>query len=89
MWELDALDGWDVTGIEAVVKAVAEVLGKKPRDVARPLYVAIAGSPTSIPLYDSMELLGRDLVRERLRNALDLAGAPTNREQDEWKAKLR
>jgi glutamyl-tRNA synthetase len=53
------------------------------------LYVAITGSPTSIPLYDSMELLGRDLVRERLRNALDLAGAPTNREQDEWKAKLR
>ena len=39
--------------------------------------MAITGSPTSIPLYDSMELLGRDLVRERLRNALDLVGAPS------------
>ena len=46
--------------------------GKKMRDVARPFYVAITGSPTSIPLYDSMELLGRDVVRERLRNALEL-----------------
>ena len=56
------------------------------REVARPFYVAITGSPTSIPLYDSMELLGRDMVRERLRNALDLVGAPSKREQDQWKA---
>ncbi|MGC1985236.1 MAG: hypothetical protein WA668_07600, partial [Candidatus Cybelea sp.] len=54
------------------------------RDVARPFYIAIAGSPTSIPLYDSMELLGRDMVRERLRNALDLLGAPSKRELEEW-----
>ncbi len=67
-----------VAGVEcgrrrvASCATVAEQLGKKPRDVARPFYVAITGSPTSIPLYDSMELLGRDVVRERLRNALDL-----------------
>jgi hypothetical protein len=32
-----------------------------------------------------MELLGRNVVRERLRNALDLLGAPSKREQEEWK----
>ena len=69
--ELDALPVWNSAGVESVVRGVAERLGKKPRDVARPFYVAITGSPTSIPLYDSMELLGRDVVRERLRNALD------------------
>jgi glutamyl-tRNA synthetase len=74
--ELDALPVWDATGIEAVLKRVAEALGKKTRDVARPFYVAISGSPTSIPLFDSMELLGRDLVRERLRAALALLGVP-------------
>ena len=36
----------------------------------RPFYVAIAGSPTALPLFDSMVLLGRDLTRERLRRAL-------------------
>jgi glutamyl-tRNA synthetase len=70
--EFDALPAWNAFGVETVLKSIAEKLGKKVRDVARPFYVAITGSPTSIPLYDSMELLGRDLVRERLRNALDL-----------------
>ncbi|MBV8345861.1 MAG: glutamate--tRNA ligase [Candidatus Eremiobacteraeota bacterium] len=72
--ELDALPVWDALGIEAVLKRIAETLGKKTRDVARPFYVAITGSPTSIPLFDSMELLGRDIVRERLRGALQLLG---------------
>jgi glutamyl-tRNA synthetase len=74
--ELEELPVWDAFGIESVIKRVAEALGKKTRDVARPFYVAISGSPTSIPLFDSMELLGRDLVRERLRAALALLGLP-------------
>ncbi len=86
LWELDALPEWTVAGIETTIKRIADVVGKKVREVARPFYVAITGSPTSIPLYDSMELLGRDIVRERLRNALELLGAPSKREQEEWKA---
>lgn len=70
--EFDALPAWNAFGVETAIKSVAERLEKKVRDVARPFYVAITGSPTSIPLYDSMELLGRDLVRERLRDALAL-----------------
>ncbi len=70
--EFDALPAWNAFAVETAIKRVAERLEKKVRDVARPFYVAITGSPTSIPLYDSMELLGRDLVRERLRDALAL-----------------
>jgi glutamyl-tRNA synthetase len=70
--ELDALPVWNAFAIETALRRIAESLDKKVRDVARPFYVAITGSPTSIPLYDSMELLGRDIVRERLRNAIDL-----------------
>lgn len=84
--ELDGLDVWEIAGIEAAVRRVADALAKKVRDVARPFYVAITGSATSIPLYDSMELLGRDLVRERLRYALDLLGAPSKSERERWKA---
>lgn len=88
LWELDALREWNVAGIESVLKRVADDVGKKFRDVARPFYVAITGSPTSVPLYDSMELLGRDIVRERLRMALELLGTPSKKEQDEWKKQL-
>ncbi len=70
--EFDALPAWNVFGIEDVLKRIAQTLGKKGRDLARPFYVAITGSTTSIPLYDSMELLGRDIVRERLRGALEV-----------------
>jgi glutamyl-tRNA synthetase len=70
--ELDTIPAWNAIAIENVIKTIAETLDRKTRDVARPFYVAITGSPTSIPLYDSMELLGRDIVRERLRNARDV-----------------
>jgi glutamyl-tRNA synthetase len=70
MAELDALPEWTLPGIEGVLRGVADALGRKFRDVVRPFYVAIAGSPTALPLFDSMVLLGRDLTRERLRRAL-------------------
>ncbi|MDP9023747.1 MAG: glutamate--tRNA ligase [Candidatus Eremiobacteraeota bacterium] len=87
-WEFDALSDWNVAGIERVLKRVANALGKKPRDVTRPFYVAMTGSPTSVPLYDSMEILGRDIVRERLRAALDILGVASKKESDEWKKLL-
>ncbi|MHB8146835.1 MAG: glutamate--tRNA ligase [Vulcanimicrobiaceae bacterium] len=86
--ELDALSQWGVAGIERALKRVAEALGRKFRDVARPFYVAITGSPTSVPLYDAMDLLGRDMVRERLRGALEVLGIPSAKEQAEWKKLL-
>jgi len=85
MWGFDALRTWDLTEIEGVLKGVAQTLGKKFRDLARPFYIAVTGSPTSVPLYDAIELLGRDIVRERLRHALEVLGGVTASEQKEWK----
>ena len=82
---LDALDEWDVPHIEEVIRAIADVLEKKLRDVVRPFYVAITGSAQSVPLFDSMAILGRDLVRERLRVALERLGGATAAEQEAWK----
>jgi glutamyl-tRNA synthetase len=87
-WELDGLRDWNVGTIETALKRVADALQRKFRDVARPFYIAITGSPTSVPLYDAMEVLGRDIVRERLRNALELLGTPSSRELGEWKKLL-
>jgi glutamyl-tRNA synthetase len=86
MWELDAQRVFDRPVIERVLKAVGEVLGCKFRDLARVYYVALTGSPTSVPLFEAMELLGRDIVRERLRCALDVVGPPTAAEQKAWRS---
>jgi glutamyl-tRNA synthetase len=84
LWHLDRVREWTAVEIERAFKNVAQRLEKKSRDLARPFYVAITGSPTSLPLFDSMELLGRDVVRERLRAALEALGTPSKRELDAW-----
>jgi glutamyl-tRNA synthetase len=85
MWELDDTRDFNRTTIEAALKRVAERLNRKFRDLARTYYVAMTGSLTSVPLFDAMELLGRDLCRERLRNALDVLGSPSAAEQRAWR----
>lgn len=83
-WGFDALSSWETGEIEAVLKGVAAAVDVKLRDVTRPFYVAITGSATSVPLYDAIEILGRDIVRERLRHALEVLGGVTSSELKEW-----
>jgi glutamyl-tRNA synthetase len=83
--EFDRLDAWDVPAIEAALRRLATETGVKFRDLVRPFYVAVSGSPTSLPLFNSMQLLGRDIVRERVRNALDTLGGATAPQRELWK----
>ncbi len=84
MWRLDAERTFDVSTIERVLKGIADALERKFRDLIRVYYVAMTGTPTSLPLFDSMELLGRDLCRERFRAALDVFGGVSAKDQKEW-----
>ena len=68
----ETLDEWSKEAINALFKQSAEAAGIKLRDFLRPFYVAIAGSAQSTPLFDSMEILGKDLCRARLRKALEV-----------------
>jgi glutamyl-tRNA synthetase len=86
MWELDSLGVWNQPSIEAVLKSIATSAEKKFRVVVRPFYVAMTGSATSLPLFEAMELLGRDLCRERLRHALELLGGVTSLEEKNWRS---
>ncbi len=84
----DALPAWEAARIEAAVRRIADLTGTKLRDIVRPFYLAISGSAQSLPLFESMVLLGRDLVRERLRGALEALGGATNAELKTWRAGL-
>lgn len=52
---------------EALRAALVEGLGLKPRDAFTPLRVAITGRRVSPPLFESMEILGKDQSITRLR----------------------
>jgi glutamyl-tRNA synthetase len=64
------LDGWDTASIEQALRgALVEGLGLKPRNAFGPVRVAITGRRVSPPLFESLELLGRERSLERLRSA--------------------
>jgi glutamyl-tRNA synthetase len=62
---------WEAAGIEGALKeALVDGLDLKPRKAFAPVRVAVTGRTVSPPLYESMELLGRDRTLDRLRAAL-------------------
>ena len=67
---LQALPGWSTAEIETALKdALVEGLGRKPRQAFGPVRVAVSGRTVSPPLYESMELLGRERTLRRLAAA--------------------
>jgi glutamyl-tRNA synthetase len=67
---LAGLDSWDTAAIdEALRKALVEELGLKPRNAFGPVRVAVTGRRISPPLFESLELLGRERSLARLANA--------------------
>jgi glutamyl-tRNA synthetase len=73
---LDALPTWSSGEIEGALKtSLIDGLGLKPRKAFAPVRVAVSGRTVSPPLYESMELLGRDRSLRRLRAGLERAAA--------------
>jgi glutamyl-tRNA synthetase len=67
---LRAVD-WEHEAIKAALDLVlVGELGLKPKNAFGPLRVAITGRTISPPLFESMELLGRDVSLRRLESAL-------------------
>ncbi|MEW5705208.1 MAG: glutamate--tRNA ligase [Actinomycetota bacterium] len=58
--------------IEARLRKLAEDLGFKPKLVFQPIRVAVTGRTVSPPLFETIELLGRDATLERLGEAIHL-----------------
>ncbi len=89
MQNMSAIPAWERGAVEVMMRASGDQLGWKARDFFKPFYVAIAGTPASVPLFDSMTLLGRDVSRYRVKMALDRVGAPTNDEIEAWDAERK
>jgi glutamyl-tRNA synthetase len=67
---LETVGEWSATAIEDALRtAVVDGLDLKPRNAYGPVRVAVTGSTVSPPLFESMEILGRDRSLRRLRAA--------------------
>jgi glutamyl-tRNA synthetase len=64
---LAAVTTWSTAAIEEALRAkLVDELGLKPRNAFGPVRVAITGRRISPPLFESLELLGRDAALARL-----------------------
>ena len=70
---LASVQPWSADRIEDALKRLTESLGEKPRTVFPPIRVAVTGSKISPGLYESLELLGREVALERIRRGVELA----------------
>ncbi|MGN6407291.1 MAG: glutamate--tRNA ligase, partial [Curtobacterium sp.] len=69
---LEALDDWATASIEGALRAaLIDGLGLKPRVAFGPLRVAVSGRRISPPLFESMEILGKESTLTRLRRLAD------------------
>lgn len=64
---LDALDKWTTAAIEEAMRSLAEERRLKPKKAFQPVRAAVTGTLVSPPLFESLEILGREETLQRLR----------------------
>ena len=65
---LEAVGEWDTGSIEEALRALAEERELKPKQAFQPLRAAVMGTLVSPPLFESLEILGREETLGRLRS---------------------
>ena len=73
---LGGLEAWETASIESALRAaLVDGLGIKPKHAFGPVRVAVTGRRVSPPLFESLELLGKEKTLRRLSEAATAAGA--------------
>ena len=68
--ELESLEKWTAPAIEESLRNLAEQRELKPKKAFQPIRAAVTGTLVSPPLFESMEILGREKTLTRLRARL-------------------
>ncbi len=74
LWELEKVQEWQRDSLFATIKTLAGNMSIKLGDFNAPLFVAVVGTPDSFSVMDAMEILGSDMTRARLRDAIEILG---------------
>ena len=67
---LAGIDPFTAEALDPACRALADELELKIRSVFMVLRVAISGAKVSPPLFESMEILGKDETLQRIRSAV-------------------
>ena len=81
LWRLESLEVWTHDEIQSHFQLIADQLNLKVRDFLFPLFVAVTGSAVSLSVIESITILEINVVRMRLRTAIDLLGGVSKKKQ--------
>jgi glutamyl-tRNA synthetase len=75
---LDAASGWTADALKSATEAVMEIHGVKLGKAQAVPRVAVTGRSVGPPLFESLEVLGRDETMRRLQLAVEHAAGPSS-----------
>lgn len=86
IWSLDEQENWGKEGIEKASHDLSQVFGVNHKKAIIPLlYASLTGKRQGPPLYESVDLLGKDRTRVRLLNAIAFLGGLSKKKTDHLK----
>jgi len=63
-----------------LLQRLSGALGIKLRDFMAPFFVSMAGTPSAPPVMEAMAIMGPDMTRARLREAIAVLGGVSKNE---------
>ncbi|MBV8864995.1 MAG: hypothetical protein JO210_06285, partial [Acidobacteriaceae bacterium] len=69
---LTAVPAFDHATLESALRHAANELKLKPGQMFQPIRVAVCGRKNAPPLFETLEVLGRDTVLARISSALGI-----------------
>ena len=71
---LTSVEKWTAPSIEETLRALAAARDLKPKQAFQPIRAAVTGTLVSPPLFESLEILGRNATLDRLRASIETTG---------------
>lgn len=83
IWHLDEQENWGSAALNKASREVCELFGVNHKKVMMPLlFATIMGKLQGPPLFDSVEILGKDRTRARFLKTIEFLGGISNKKLD-------
>ncbi|KAF3361705.1 Glutamate--tRNA ligase [Chlamydiales bacterium STE3] len=83
IWHMDENENWQSQGLNKASREVAEIFGvNHKKTVMLLLFASLTGKLQGPPLFDSVDLLGKDRTRARLLKSIEFLGGISNKKLD-------
>ena len=89
LWRLEAIKEWNRDSIQNELQCLSEQLDIKLCEFLSPLFVAITGKSVSISVIESIAIIGIDVSRARIRDAVKVLGGISKKMQKSLSAEYR